>query len=314
MNLHLFFFFDIINLILMGGDLSMEEIERGIKIFLKEINEASIDELNRIIVRESKTRRNNRKIENGKNVYVVPKEYVDMISRAVEQEKEKRQYNKKREDIKFEQDNKVAFEILEKKGRYDIDAFDESKNKRNIRRKPRRMKKNRFINKGLKLLSFIGVAGIAVATYGKAVEVIAKDINDYNNVKASVEGWTEEQIEAEAERLLKEEISEATGVDEDEISFSDEWQTYSTSSETYTVTVKAGEKEYHHTKAYRDFIDFNDIDNTLGGKVADLISKMKNAEGIEDKIKSLKNNKNFCDTYELKVVEDNKLIEEEEER
>lgn len=308
----------------------MQDLEETILSILKKINESSIDELNNIKIEESKTGKINRKIVNGQNVYVIPKEYFDRITKAVEDEKNRKLLIKKQNDIEFEKENNEMFGILAKnsdKKRYaqkDLATTNRktaqknssTSKKRNIKNQPRRFKKEkRFIpvlKQILKILAALAATGIAVSAGAKATVDIAKDINDYKNVEASVEGWTEEKIGKEAESELKEMISEATKVNGDEISFSDEWKNPSTNSSTYTVTVKAGEKEYNHISERRDLVNFNN-NSTLSGKVADLISKMKNAEGREDAIRALKDIKNFSDTYELKV-EDNKLIEEKEVR
>lgn len=296
-------------------------MEKIILYILKKINESSIEELKDIKVEESKTGKINMKMENGQKIYVIPKEYFYMITQAVEEEKVRRVYNEKRKNMLFEEENREMFEMLDdrqmkNKVEENKEIHSSTRKKRNIKNKPQRMKKiKRFIpvlKKGLRVLVALGLATTAVLGGVKATSDVAKDINDYKNVEASVEGWSEEQIGKEAESELKEMISEATKVNEDEISFSDEWETPSTNLSTYTVKVKAGEKEYNHISERRDLFRFNN-NSTLSGKIADLISKMKNAEGREDAIKALKDIKNFSDTYELKV-EDNKLIEEEEVR
>lgn len=281
-------------------------MEKTILDILKKINESSIEELENIKVEKSKTGKINMKMENGQKIYVIPKEYFYMVTQAVEDEKARRVHNEKRKNMLFEEENKEIFGILSENrdkakkakdenahfanSKENSNAYSSTKQKRNIKNKPKSMKKQRYIamaKKGIKGLIAVILAGTTLVTGGKAITNAIKDFNDYKNVEASVEGWSEEQIVEEAERLLKEEISEATGVDEDKISFSDKLETYSTSSETYTTIVKAGEKEYHNTEELRDLFNFNTND-TLGGKVANLISKVNKAKRSKRKTKCSK--------------------------
>ena len=112
------------------------------------------------------------------------------------------------------------------------------------------------------------------------------------------ENLSDKEIRDEIYDILKQEISNATNVDKEDITF----ETYQPDSGTERTKVTAGEKNYVNNRDLRSPINFG---NTLSNKVAEIINHSNNNSDRKELIKQLKKAREFSEEKDLKVDGDN---------
>lgn len=256
--------------------------------------------------------------DSKKIVYSVPIEYLHDLQLTINEEKEHR-------NIKFRKENIGVMGIVNNVPRLTSDELDkyvetdeQRKRRREIQRKTRRKrglktnirnkpkketKKNKYKGKKLKMIiATIGIGTAATIGIANGIAGMTANAREYDQVAATVQDLSEDQIVKKAEKILEKEISEATGERTEDISISDGWN----DSSTYVTTVTAGENMYKYVKDYRGANE-----GTTSKSISNLISEIKNTNGSREKaITSLKDAKKFKEKYKI-TVKDGKLVEQE---
>lgn len=158
-------------------------------------------------------------------------------------------------------------------------------------------KKTHTGNKKMRLQAMFAALLIA-GTIGTGIYGINHYIQyqkEYNEVSASVEGLTDEEIKEEIEDILKQEVRDATGEKRDEV----EILQYYIGTDTKKTQVQVGDDVYTEIINYRDPISFG---NTLKSNgIRDIISQANSAKDREELIKALIKAQRFSKDRDLEV-------------
>lgn len=267
-------------------------------------NIAKNEKIKEFVVRKSQNGKRSEGISGGDTYIftVLPDEYEEAVKLAERINAEKAR--NKQED-KFNE-----FMSKQEKNYDELCKPFEEQTKRKIKSKPAnnkyKKKKYTLIKKGLSLVlataSILGIGG----------HLAKQNIDEYNKVAASVEQLTDDEIKKEIAFVLKQEISEATHENIENIDISQ----YNIGSDTKRTEVKAGESIYTENLNKRDFITYG---NTLkSNNIRDIIYKVKNAKNREELIKTLIDARKFSKNKDLKVdgdtLEEVKTKDDVEER
>ncbi len=258
----------------------------------------------------------------NKTIYYIPMEYFDDLKRTLDEEIQLR-------DIKFRDETDQAFAIansgLKKVSKSDLENFEQKqetteeikerakrearqrqarrnidiRNKRIEQRKIKYQKFNKAKDKhGKKIRNVILVLGLGTAAITGAVQGISTmnaNAAETNKLNEQYSNLSTEQINEISINNIKDQISEGTNVNKDEIKIYDANRTSSGTE----VTVKIGDEYYTHTNDYEDFIDLND--DSLDRNISTLILEIKEADTKQKSIEALKHSINMKEKSKMKI-------------
>lgn len=170
--------------------------------------------------------------------------------------------------------------------------------KRSIKKSIKPRKKKKYIgNKNLRVKALIAtlviVGTIGIGAYG--ANRYSQYQNEYQKVATSVENLTDDEIEQKIEDVIKQEVSQATGKEMDEIEISQ----YEVGSDTKRTEIQAGDNIYAEDINVRDPFSFG---NTLKSKgISNIITQSRQAETRKELIKVLRKALKFSEQKDLRV-------------
>lgn len=256
----------------------------------------------KIIVEKSEDGRTRSKIKDGIYYYSLPENLYNEFceqKEIVEELKRQKDSEYKRETI--EEIEKIFRNRDQGYRNSTIDYKDIKRPKTSAKKKYKGNIKQRI--KAIMAVMLIG------ASVGVGVKEVANYKKQYNAIANEVQNLSDKEIRDEIYDILKQEISNATNVDKEDITF----ETYQPDSGTERTEVTAGEKNYVNNRDLRSPINFG---NTLSNKVAEIINHSNNNSDRKELIKQLKKAREFSEEKDLKVDGDNlkdvKQLEENE--
>ena len=171
----------------------------------------------------------------------------------------------------------------------------------NIKNEPNKNKKYKYKGKkALRIKAWIATIVVALGAFASAKEAI-QNYSEYMFTSGLVNEMSSQEIMDEIEKILKEEVSQMTGEEIEDIEFYTE-----TKVTTFSTTiVEAGDDEYVHTVDLRGGGDIFKNNTLKSKKLTNLIKAAKGGTR-EELIKTLRDARKFAQEYEL--VDDNGVL------
>ena len=272
----------------------------------------------------------------GKKIVYIPSEFFNMVISARDKALESREFNAKNAEA-----FKLANSRVNREEREDaINNFDETRTQEQISQKARldakgrrariniakkreqqehrEIKQKKFNNArekhGKKIRNVILVLGLGTAAITGAVQGISSlnaNAAETNRLNEQYSNLSTEQIKEISMNNIKDQISEGTNANKDDIKIYDAKRT----SQGTEVTVKIGDEYYTHTNEYKEFVDFND--DSLDRNISTLILEIKEADTKQKSIEALKHSINMKEKSKMKIKQKGnvkKLTTEEREK
>ncbi len=280
----------------------------------KSIKVEDLVNMKNIVVEESEDGTTHVKMKVGKYYFKLPE---DLYNEYCEQKRIIEEV-KRQKDAEYERETIEGIEriFMKRDQGYRNSTIDDEKStrdKKDIKRPKSSTKEEYKGSRKQRIKAMIAVMLVSISV-GVGVGIGIKEASDYkkqyNAIATEVQNLSDEEIRNEIYDILKEEISKATKVDKEDITF----ETYQPDSGTIRTEVKAGEETYVNDRDLRSPTNFG---NTLSNKVAEIINHSNNNSDRKELIKQLKKAREFSEEKDLKV-DGNKLKDvkqpEEKER